>query len=140
MSHMPAVSQGDATVTALINGSVSLAPAGTPVYSSAAGQVDLGSAAASATALVIGILTTDAGSGLTANVQTSDVVTLTTAQWDARTGATGGLAFGQPYWLDVTAGKLTTTAPATAGRFVTLIGVALSTTQLRLLIQPPIGL
>ena len=118
-------------MTALINGSASLAPAGTPVYSSAA---------ASATALVIGILTTDAGSGLTANVQTSDVVTLTTAQWDARTGATGGLAFGQPYWLDVTAGKLTTTAPATAGRFVTLIGVALSTTQLRLRLQSPIGL
>jgi len=33
-------------------------------------------------------------------------------QWDAITGASGGLTAGSAYYLDTTAGLLTTTAPA----------------------------
>jgi hypothetical protein len=38
-------------------------------------------------------------------------VTLTTGQWDSRTGDSGGLTAGEYYWLSSTAGGLTKTAP-----------------------------
>ena len=50
-------------------------------------------------------------------------------------GGTGGLVAGADYWVDpVTAGKLTATAPATAGQFQWKIGTALDT--LTMLVNP----
>ena len=66
----------------------------------------------------------------------------TTAQWDAVvTGETGGLTFNSLYFLDsANVGKITTTVPTGAGTGVvnTLIGRAISTTELELNIQQPI--
>jgi len=134
-------SGGGASATfPLVNSSGSLLSAGTPVYGSANGSFAAAVATSLATATVVGVLTADCANGATGAVQASNVVTLTTAQWDARTGAVGGLVFGQAYWLDVSAGRLTTTPPTVAGQFVVPLASALSTTQLRLSIQPPIGL
>ena len=124
----------------LINASGGTLSAGMPVYGSASGSFAGAVATSLAAATVVGVLTADCANGATGSVQATNVVALTTAQWDARTGGSGGLVFGQQYWLDVTAGKITTTAPIAASQFVTALGVALSATQLRLLVQPPIGL
>lgn len=124
----------------LINASGGTLSAGMPVYGSASGSFAAAVATSLAAATVVGVLTADCANGATGSVQATNVVALTTAQWDARTGGSGGLVFGMQYWLDVTAGKITTTAPIAASQFVTALGVALSATQLRLLVQPPIGL
>lgn len=58
------------------------------------------------------------------------VVTLTTGQWDARTGDVGGLTKGSEYYLSSTAGGLTKTEPTTGLR--QYVGKAISTTVLLL--------
>lgn len=55
-------------------------------------------------------------------------ITLTTGQWDSRTGDAGGLTAGEYYWTSSTAGGLTKTQP-TSG-VTQCLGVALSTTVL----------
>lgn len=50
-------------------------------------------------------------------------LTLTTAQWDARTGDSGGLVTDQSYFLD-TGGNLTSTPPTASGTYVALVGTA----------------
>lgn len=50
---------------------------------------------------------------------------LTTAEWDARTGDSGGLVAGSPYYLSSSvAGKLTRIAPTEPGTFKLKVGVA----------------
>jgi hypothetical protein len=74
-----------------------------------------------------------------APVRSGGVLAATTAQWDAVAATTGGLARGTYYYLDpATAGKLTATAPSTAGQFVVEVGLALSTTELLIRPRPPI--
>jgi hypothetical protein len=88
---------------------------------------------------VVGIaLQLDAGRTL---VQTAGLVTLTTAQWDAVvTSESGGLSPLSIYYLSAaTPGFLTRTPPATTGTFVERVGVAVSATQLQLLIGVPVG-
>ncbi len=62
------------------------------------------------------------------------LVTLTTAQWDARTGDTGGLTVGADYWLSSTTGGLTKTKP-TSG-LIQHIGRGESNTVMRVAISP----
>jgi hypothetical protein len=71
--------------------------------------------------------------------QFTGVVTLTTAQWDAVvTGQSGGLTAGAWYYLSsATAGFLTTTAPSVGGTFKTLVGLAISPTELQLQLGEP---
>jgi hypothetical protein len=77
--------------------------------------------------------------GATGPVRSGGVLAATTAQWDAVAGTTGGMARGTYYYLDpATAGKLTATAPSTAGQFVVEVGLALSTTELLIRPRPPI--
>lgn len=135
-----AVSEVD--VVALTNNQGAAVVIGTPVYSNAAGQFRSGQANASGTIQLIGLAkdvsTAIAASGL---VQTDGILVGTTVQWDAITGQTGGLTAGSPYYLSAaTAGRLTVTAPSTIGQFVVRVGLALSSTQLDISIQPPIGL
>lgn len=69
----------------------------------------------------------------TVQVATAGVVTLTTAQWNAVTGDSGGLVLGDPYYAASEAGGspfLSNVAPAGVGKFTTLVGVALSSTEL----------
>jgi hypothetical protein len=128
------------STVSLVNGGAN-AVAGNAVYSSAAGSFSLAAATAAATALVVGLLAVDTVAGAAGTVQVAAVLTLTTAQWDAVAGTVGGLAFGQSYYLSAgIAGRIAAASPATAGQFSTLVGVALSATQMRLSVQPPIGL
>ena len=113
--------------------------AGMAVYSSAIDTVKKGKANALSTSEIIGlvqatIVTTGAGT-----IQTSGVMSLTTALWDAMAGTTGGLSYGVVYYLDpATSGNITSTAPTTVGQTAVRIGRAISTTELVISISQPI--
>jgi hypothetical protein len=109
------------------------------VYSSAIDTVKKGKADASGTVELIG-LAQAAFTGLgTGTVQSSGVISLAVATWDAMAGTTGGLAYGVVYYLDpTTAGNITSTAPTIAGKYVVRIGRAISTLELVIHIEQPI--
>lgn len=71
---------------------------------------------------------------------TSGVLSATTGQWDAvKDTGTGGLTAGSNYFLsEATKGKITLTAPSTVGQYVVLLGLAISTTELKVNIGQPI--
>jgi hypothetical protein len=113
---------------------------GTPVYGFAAGQVKKGQANALSTSEVTGLVgQTSIANGASGQVTLDGLLNATTAQWDAVTGGSGGLVFNTRYYLDpATAGKLTATAPTAVGQVVKEIGVAMSTTDLKINIMPGI--
>lgn len=88
---------------------------------------------------LIGLASTPGVAGHRTNVQSQGVLTLTTDQWDAITGETGGLVRGIPYYLSAGAddGQLTQTAPTTAEDFVVRAGIALSSTDFLILVGQP---
>ena len=113
--------------------------AGNPVYQSAAGTVNKGRANAAGTSRITGLTTTGIASAATGTVQSGGVLALTTAEWDAITGGSGGLTFNTVYFLSAaTAGLLTSTAPSTVGQLIVEIGTALSTTEMLIDIKAPI--
>jgi len=112
---------------------------GQVVYTSSANNVDLAQADAQPTVRVAGLAAEAVGSGNTGNMLADGVLTLTTIQWDAVTGQTGGLTPGANYFLsEATAGQLTATAPTTG--FVVRVGHALSDTEFEIEVQQPIKL
>jgi hypothetical protein len=115
---------------------------GAPVYADAANGVKRAKANTIGTARVIGLGgDISIAAGAVGNIATSGVLTATTGQWDAVCGTSGGLAFGTVYYLSAaTVGLLTATAPSAAGQFVAAVGIALSTTKMKIDIAPPIGL
>jgi hypothetical protein len=124
------------------NGNAGSIVIGAPVYSSANNTVDKAKADAVGTANVIGLVydasIAAAGSG---GVLLDGVLTATTGQWDAVAGTTGGLTKDVIYYLSAgTAGLLTSTAPSSAGQFVVAVGIGLSTTDMKIEIQPRIKL
>jgi hypothetical protein len=128
------------TSRSVTNGETSLAVViGAPVYASAADTVKRAQANTKATSKLVGLgLDASIAAAGVGNIITGGILVATTAQWDAVAGTTGGLAFGTYYFLDpATVGKITGTVPTTVGQCVTLVGVALSTTELELSIQPP---
>jgi hypothetical protein len=111
--------------------------AGQVVYATAADHVGKAKADAAGTVRTLGLATAAITSGATGGVQTSGIVTLTTGQWDALAGTSGGLTFNAVYYLSAaTAGLLTATATTTVGQYVKEIGIAISTTEL-LITTPP---
>lgn len=124
-------------VLTLTNGNASPIVIGNAVYISAAATVDLAKADASATKEAIGLVKdTSINADATGSILTDGVLTATTTQWDAVAGTTGGLTAGATYYLDPdTAGLLTETAPTTVGDYVVKMGVAVSTTDLKLDIE-----
>ena len=62
----------------------------------------------------------------------------TVAQWNARTGGSGGLSPGGTYYLGTTLGSITGTAPTGSGVQSVKIGSAVSTTKLAIQIGPPV--
>lgn len=120
----------------LINDNGSTLPVGTPVYlKSTVGHMDAAKADAASTGTVIGLVTQSGGilTTVAGQVQVEGEVTLTTAQWDAITDGSGGLTVGAVYYLDAAdAGELTTTAPSAASSVAEMVGVALSSTVLKL--------
>jgi len=111
----------------------------TPVYASAAGHFDKANATAAGTAKVIGLVTsTTVATGASGQVAVTGTVSATTGQWDAVTSGSGGLVFNTNYYLDTTAGKLTTTSTTTTGQNNVFVGRGLSATVMELGIRQPI--
>lgn len=113
---------------------------GAPVYMDAANGVKKAKADASGTSTPIGLVA-DASitNGVSGTIALDGVLTATTGQWDTIAGTTGGLTFGTRYYLSAaTAGLLTATAPSTTGQYVVEVGIAISTTDLKISIRPRI--
>lgn len=115
---------------------------GTPVYASGNDAIDKANANAVGTVNVIGLVSdASIASAAAGGVQLDGVVVATTGQWDAVAGTTGGLTKDVIYYLDATtAGKITATAPVAAGQFVKQVGIAISTTELKIELRPRIKL
>ena len=121
----------------------SAAIAGAPVYVDGAGSVDLANGAASGSSKVVGLAdAAAAGGGAPSTYQYSGPLTLTTGEWDAVAGTTGGLTAGLCYFLsDATPGRLLeegSTSGITTGDSVVNVGYAVSATELMLEIEKPI--
>ena len=131
----------DATVQAtnaltLTNANAASITIGQPVYVSAADTVDLANSAAIGTSRPLGLVSdASIAASATGNIQTSG--SLTSSDWTSVVGA-ATLTAGSVYYLDGTAGKLPATAPTTG--FLTKVGAAVSTTELEINIEQPIGL
>lgn len=112
----------------------------TPVYSAAAGHADKANATAAGTSKVVGLsTTTTTATGGNMQVAAAGFVTATTAQWDAVvTGGSGGLVFNTLYYLDTTAGKITTAPTTTVGQNNVFLGRGISATVMELGIRNPI--
>lgn len=117
---------------ATTNKNASTLPPGTPVYFLAAGTgVDRADANGTAPiSCFAGLTVASAAADAAVNIQRRGRLTLTTAEWDAAAGTTGGLAAGKEYYLSGTVGVLTVTVPATTGDHVISVGVAISATEL----------
>ncbi len=129
----------EASLVTLTNNNAGTAAPGMAVYSDAADGYDLGQADAIGTSEIIGLVTASTIAAAEGQVQSDGIVSLTTGEWDAVTGETGGLTFNQIYWLDPdTPGKLTETPTSTVTELVVRVGKGLSTTEMLVAIQPPI--
>jgi len=106
-----------------------------PVYVSAANACDKASAAAAATAKILGFAQDAIAASAAGLIQTDGILSGTTVEWDAVAGTTGGLAAGTTYFLSSTAGLITSTAPTASGSYVVKVGTALSTTELEISIS-----
>lgn len=119
----------------LINDESTTIIPGTSVYMESSGKVKKTVITAIGTAYCLGLVSGSNGAGIIAaaagNIQCNGEVTLTTAQWDAIAGTSGGLTPGVVYYAGA-AGVLTSTLPATTGNFDTTVGIALSSTTLLL--------
>ena len=113
--------------------------AGSAVYTSGNDAVNKGIATAVSTSKLLGLATTPITSGASGTIQCNGVVALTTGQWDAVAGTTGGLTANADYNISpTTAGFLTATCPTTVGQTIVIVGRAVSTTEMRLEITEPI--
>lgn len=130
--------QGGGDQQVLTNDEATPVVIGAPVYVDANDGFKKAQANAVGTASVIGLAAKDPSIAAAAAgpVTISGVLTATAAQWDAVTGDVGGLVFNKKYFLSaLTAGKITQTAPIVVGNLVVEVGVALSTTELKVNIQ-----
>ena len=119
------------------NGEASPIVIGMPVYVSGVDTVKKAKADAAGTSVVVGMVydtsITNAQSG---GILLAGVLAATTGQWDTVAGTSGGLTAGTIYYLDpTTAGNITATAPTVTGKYVVQLGIAISTTELKLNIQ-----
>lgn len=113
---------------------------GTPVYATGADTVKRAQANAKSTSVLVGIgYDPVIAPGAIGNIAESGTVVGTTQQWDSVAGTSGGLSFGVNYFLDPSnPGKLTSTPPSAVGQVNVLVGRALSTTELEVLLRDPI--
>lgn len=119
----------------LTNGEATPVVVGAPVYSQAASTFKKAKADAAGTSNCIGLVSQSPSiaNGVAGTVGVEGIITLTTAQWDAVAGTTGGLTFNTRYYVSATvAGQITSTPPATVGQYVQCVGIALSPTVLKL--------
>lgn len=90
------------------------------------------------TAVVPGLAASAAEAPASARVKFAGPLTLTTEQWDAITGDSGGLTPLAIYYLSAADAGMLTTTPPTSPNYVTVIGFALSPTTMMLQIAPPV--
>lgn len=122
----------------LTNANAASMQLGEAVYISGASTANKARGNALSTALAVGLVASAsvAPAGL-ASVQLNGTLSGTTGQWDAVTGQTGGLTPGAYYYLSsTTAGKLAVTYPSTPGVYPVKVGIALSSTELLIDIDP----
>lgn len=108
---------------------------GTIVYNDANDGVKKAKADAAGTKNVIGLVyDTSISNGVAGFIQIDGVFQFaSTAQVDAIFGTSGGFVVGVRYFLSTaTAGLGTATVPSTTGQYVVEIGLAVSTTEIRL--------
>lgn len=125
----------------LTNGNAGAVVVGAPVCITTNDTFDKAQANAIATKDVIGLVAAapSIAAGQPGPVQLAGVLALTTAQWDAVAGTTGGLTAKTIYFLDpATAGKISATVPTTVGQYLVELGEALSTTELDINPRTPI--
>ena len=80
----------------------------------------------------LGLLLTGGADGLAYDIALAGaILVLTTGEWDAVVGTSGGLDSGKKYYLsDVVGRLLETSGPASAGDTLVVVGNGLSSTQL----------
>ena len=111
---------------------------GYPLYLTGAGHVDPAKADVAGTTQVAGLSLADVNAGVGCKYITEGRIERT--DWTEVAGTTN-LMVGVTYFLDAsTAGRITTTAPTTAGQYVVRVGRAVSTTVLDIEIELPIRL
>jgi hypothetical protein len=131
--------RSDAAGLMQTNDNVGAMIAGQVVYNDVADGVKSAQANAAGTKDVVGLMLDTPAAAGTGFVAMSGPVTLTTAQWDAVFGTSGGLTKGTRYYLSATtAGQGTSTAPSTVGQYVVELGIAISTTELLLAVKDPL--
>lgn len=136
--------QSGDSISAVETGQISLTAtatliAGNAVYADGAASVDKARANAGGTSRCIGLAAAAITSAAAGMIQTNGVLTLSTAEWDALCGTTGGLTADTTYYLSAaTAGLLTDTCPSTVSQYVVIAGIALSTVDLSIRISEPI--
>lgn len=121
----------------LVNASGGALVPGAPVYNKAdaSGVAVADANGAVPLPFVLGLLKTGGASLETVRVQTCGNLTLTLAEWDAVGLTSAGLVANTTYYMSGTAGEITATKPATTGDHVVIVGVALSTTTMRIAIR-----
>lgn len=94
-----------------------------------------------ATSQVVGLATRNTNeAGQAQYPKAANVLVLTTEEWDAVAGTTGGLVEGDAYYLSAaTAGHITSVAPSASGSFIVRVGIALSPTRLLVTLNAPVG-
>ncbi len=115
----------------LINADVVALEPGMPVAPSTleSSSALCGNAADQSRSVIIGLVFAGAAPTLTARVVAIGVLELTIAQWNARTGGSGGLIPGATYYLGPGFGTMTTTPPSESGYSVNELGHAIDHTK-----------
>lgn len=129
--HTPAQSFSPLTPVAVAAG-MPCAPAAT-----AAGSIRLARANTLPTSLVQGLAVRAAAPNTHVLIQYGGSLELTTDQWDAIAGTTGGLTKNAFYYLSAaTDGHITSTAPTGGGTLQAPVGIAISRTALLIRFSP----
>lgn len=121
----------------LVNHEAGAVVCGSPVYIDAVGGFKKAQSNAAGTSDAIGLVaqSPSIANGASGAVSVQDVLTLTTVQWDAVTGQSGGLTVGKYYLDPATSGKMSITPPSTVGQLVVELGRALSATDFKIEIK-----
>ena len=131
--------QAGGDVIVLTNDEAGALIKGNVVYMDAVDGVKKAKADAAGTSKPVGLSVDTPAAAGTGRIMFEGILQLTTGEWDAAFGTTGGLAFGVMYYLSAaTAGLGTVTAPSTVGQYVVELGIALSTTELMVRIRQTI--
>lgn len=136
--HAAAIAALGGSPIAVPSGEASDVPPGAPV-AVLSGMGRLATAASLALARPIGLaLVAATPTNPITIVPDGQVLALTTAQWDAVTGGSGGLIAGLNYYVSAVAGQLTNVPTTTPGQVVCVVGRALSPTILLVDVGEPV--